>query len=240
MPASRPPSRTADSASASSGTWAGCTTRSSSCARDPLYRSHHLDEISFGLIYAFTENFVLPLSHDEVVHGKGSLLGKMPGGDREKFANLRLLFGHMFGHPGKKLIFAGGEFAQWDEWKDADVARLASHRNGCRTTACSGWSPTATASTANCRRCTRATRRARASSGFSTTTERNAVCAWVRWDAARATPCRRRVQLFGRAARRLPDRRAAGRDVPRVAQHRCGHLRRRKRRATWASPIQNR
>ena len=87
--------------------------------RDPMYRNFHLNEISFGLVYAFSENFVLPLSHDEIVHGKGSLIEKMPGGERERFANLRLLFGHMFGHPGKKLLFAGGEFAQWHEWDSA-------------------------------------------------------------------------------------------------------------------------
>ncbi|HYZ15308.1 MAG TPA: 1,4-alpha-glucan branching protein GlgB [Candidatus Acidoferrum sp.] len=85
--------------------------------RDPLWRGHHLGEISFGLIYAFTENFVLPLSHDEVVHGKRSLVGRMPGGDEEKFANLRLLYGLMWAHPGKKLLFAGGEFAQRAEWR---------------------------------------------------------------------------------------------------------------------------
>jgi 1,4-alpha-glucan branching enzyme len=85
--------------------------------RDPLWRHHHLSAVSFGLVYAFSENFVLPLSHDEVVHGKGSLLGKMPGGEREKFANVRLLFGHMFGHPGKKLLFSGAEFAQGPEWR---------------------------------------------------------------------------------------------------------------------------
>ncbi|GAC1580225.1 MAG: 1,4-alpha-glucan branching protein GlgB [Candidatus Elarobacter sp.] len=85
--------------------------------RDPLYRAHHLDEISFGLVYAFSENFVLPLSHDEVVHGKRSLLGRMPGGDREQFANVRLLYALMWAHPGKKLLFAGGEFAQRAEWR---------------------------------------------------------------------------------------------------------------------------
>jgi 1,4-alpha-glucan branching enzyme len=85
--------------------------------RDPLFRGHHLDDVSFGLVYAFSENFVLPLSHDEVVHGKRSLLGRMPGNDEQQFANLRLLYGLMWSHPGKKLLFAGGEFAQRGEWR---------------------------------------------------------------------------------------------------------------------------
>ncbi len=85
-------------------------------ARDPLYRSHHQGEMSFGLVYAFNENFVLPLSHDEVVHGKGSLIGKMPGDRWQRFANLRAYYGFMWGHPGKKLLFMGGEFAQEREW----------------------------------------------------------------------------------------------------------------------------
>jgi 1,4-alpha-glucan branching enzyme len=87
-------------------------------AEDPLYRSYHQGELTFRMIYAFTENFVLPLSHDEVVHMKGSLIGKMAGDDWQKFANLRLLFGYMFSQPGKKLLFMGGEFAQWNEWRD--------------------------------------------------------------------------------------------------------------------------
>ncbi len=85
-------------------------------ARDPVHRSHHQDELSFGLVYAFNENFVLPLSHDEVVHGKGSLIGKMPGDRWRKFANLRAYYGFMWGHPGKKLMFMGCEFAQAREW----------------------------------------------------------------------------------------------------------------------------
>jgi 1,4-alpha-glucan branching enzyme len=85
--------------------------------RDPLFRSHHLNDVSFGLVYAFSENFVLPLSHDEVVHGKRSLLGRMPGDEVQQFANLRLLYALMWSHPGKKLLFAGGEFAQRGEWR---------------------------------------------------------------------------------------------------------------------------
>ena len=101
-------------------------------SKDPVHRRYHYDMLTFRMIYAFHENFVLPLSHDEVVYGKGSLLGKMPGDDWQKFANLRALYGYMYAQPAKKLLFMGGEFGQWREWShDAslqwDLLKYAPH-----------------------------------------------------------------------------------------------------------------
>jgi 1,4-alpha-glucan branching enzyme len=99
-------------------------------SKDPLYRKYHHNQLTFSIWYAFTENFVLPFSHDEVVHGKGALFGKMPGDERQKYANLKLLFGYMYGHPGKKLLFMGGEIAHGISF---NIPSSRGFRDGSRT-----------------------------------------------------------------------------------------------------------
>jgi len=102
--------------------------------KDSIYRKHHQNDITFSLTYAFTENFMLPLSHDEVVYGKKSILGRMPGDEWQRFANLRLLYGYMFTHPGAKLLFMGSEFGQYEEWDfesslDWNLLEYEPHKN---------------------------------------------------------------------------------------------------------------
>jgi 1,4-alpha-glucan branching enzyme len=102
-------------------------------SKDPIYRKHHHQSLTFGLMYAFSENFILPISHDEVVHLKHAMLDKMPGDLWQKYANLRLYYGFMWTHPGKKLLFMGQDFGQWREWSedrslDWDLLEHTPHR----------------------------------------------------------------------------------------------------------------
>jgi 1,4-alpha-glucan branching enzyme len=102
-------------------------------AKEPIYRTYHHHQMTFSIMYAYSENFLLPLSHDEVVHGKGSLVGKMPGDRWARHANLRALYGYMWAHPGKQLLFMGGEFAQeteWSETRSLDWPRLDTPEGG--------------------------------------------------------------------------------------------------------------
>ena len=212
--------------------WMNDTLRST-CSNEPIHRKYHHDELTFSLIYAFTENFCLPLSHDEVVHGKGSLLDQMPGDLWQKFANLRLLYGYMWTHPGKKLLFMGGEFGQWNEWNHDESAAMGPAAVGVAPRRAAVPGRPQRAVHAASRRCTKSTSSTQASSGSTATTAQDSMLVLhpqgegperLSWSsAATSRPCR------GPATRSACPRRAGTKKSSTAT-------RRSTAAATWATP----
>ncbi len=184
---------------------------------EPINRRWHHEQLTFGLVYAFSEKFVLPLSHDEVVYGKGSLLGKMPGDEWQKFANLRAYYGFMWTHPGKKLLFMGGEIAQVREWNH-DSRSTGSCSTIPVMPACSTWCATSTRCTGGARAAPHDCDAERLPLGG----DGRPRAKRVRVSASRRAGRRPRaggVQLHAGAAHRLPHRRPVRRRVARSVQH---------------------
>ncbi len=196
--------------------------------RDPMYRSHHEGELSFSFVYAFSENFILPISHDEVVHGKGSLFGRMPGDHWQKLANMRAFLAYMWGHPGKQLLFMGQEFGQLSEWSEGRgldwwMLDQPSH-------------PQLQAFVAELNRVYRDHSALWSRDSDGAAFSRLGAPSWnpnvIAFSAQRLARQhgRRDLQLLGRADRRVRDRSAPRRRVARDPQLRCRRVRRVGRR----------
>ena len=192
---------------------------------DPVHRRFHHNQLTFGQLYAYTENFLLPLSHDEVVHGKGSLLGKMPGDAWQKFANVRLLLAYQFASPGKKLNFMGNELAQGREWRVELGTRLGTARHRLAPRRADHDARPRPALPRPARAARPGFRAVEVSAGSIATTPTSPILAFER-RARDGIVGRGRAQFHAGAAARLPHRLAEGRRLARGVQQRLGVLRR--------------
>ena len=199
-------------------------------SKDPVHRQWEHQHLTFSMLYAFNENFVLPFSHDEVVHGKGSMIGKMPGDSWQKAANLRALYAYMYVHPGKKLLFMGSELAAWREWDDGDGAAVGLGRRRRRTPACGRWCAISTGCTASRRALHQVDFQPTGFSWIDCDDAAHSVISLIRRGRARQGRSARRLQLHAGRARGLSHGRARAGAVSRADQHRRRDLRRQQRR----------